>query len=246
MNQHSSCGCSTTNQHNQQWIITVRAPNQSTVDHHSPCAQSINSESAQLMRVFNSESTQIMHTINSESPQSVRSTNSGSSQFMPTTNNGWTQPARTVQPTMHSPCKQSTSRTCRVRGGPRAMQMLKHPLKGAGSHPLTQAKSAQHCSATRRLPCKRAHITWPSGQHGRYSALVPCSNHMPHTFNTHSTHTLLSTHSTHTLPTLSPTHSKQTRRHQQKRNDLVQKHYRTAHTSTIHTPKTNTTTPTQT
>jgi hypothetical protein len=150
------------------------------------------------MRVFNSESTQIMHTINSESPQSVRSTNSGSSQFMPTTNNGWTQPARTVQPTMHSPCKQSTSRTCRVRGGPRAMQMLKHPLKGAGSHPLTQAKSAQHCSATRRLPCKRAHITWPSGQHGRYSALVPCSNHMPHTFNTHSTHTLLPTHSTHT------------------------------------------------
>ena len=150
------------------------------------------------------------------------------------------------QPTMHSPCRQSTSRTCRVRGGPRAIQMLKHPLKGAGSHPLTQAKSAQHCSATRRLPCKRAHITWPSGQHGRYSALVPCSNHMPHTFNTHSTHTLLSTHSTHTLPTLSPTHSKQTRRHQQKRNDLVQKHYRTAHTSTIHTPKTNTTTPTQT
>ena len=147
---------------------------------------------------------------------------------MPTTDNGWTQPARTVQPTMHSPCKQSTSRTCRVRGGPRAMQMLKHPLKGAGSHPLTQAKSAQHCSATRRLPCKRAHITWPSGQHGRYSALVPCSNHMPHTFNTHSTHTLLSTHSTHTLPTLSPTHPKQTQRHQHKRNDLVQKHYRTA------------------
>ena len=95
----------------------------------------------------------------------------------------------------HTLCYTST---CRVRGGPRAIQMLKHPLKGAGSHPLTQAKSAQHCSATRRLPCKRAHITWPSGQHGRYSALVPCSNHMPHTFNTHSTHTLLPTHSTHT------------------------------------------------
>ena len=95
--------------------------------------------------------------------------------------------------------KQAPCNTSRVRGGPRAIQMLKHPLKGAGSHPLTQAKSAQHCSATRRLPCKRAHITWPSGQHGRYSALVPCSNHMPHTFNTHSTHTLLSTHSTHTL-----------------------------------------------
>ena len=156
-----------------------------------------NNEPTQI-RMFNNESTQIMRTINSESPQSVRSTNSGSSQFMPTTNNGWTQPARTVQPTMHSPCKQSTSRTCRVRGGPRAIQMLKHPLKGAGSHPLTQAKSAQHCSATKRLPCKRAHITWPSGQHGRYSALVPCSNHMPHTFNTHSTHTLLPTHSTHT------------------------------------------------
>jgi hypothetical protein len=32
---------------NQQWVIKVLAPNQSTVDHQSPCAQSINSESAQ-------------------------------------------------------------------------------------------------------------------------------------------------------------------------------------------------------
>jgi hypothetical protein len=63
---------------NQQWIIKVRALNQSTVNQ-------LNSESADFMRMFNNESTQIrmfnnestqiMHTINSESPQSVRSIN---------------------------------------------------------------------------------------------------------------------------------------------------------------------------
>ena len=182
------------------------------------------------MHTINSEPPKPMRSINSKPPQSMQTTNSGPSQIVRQINNGWAQPARTGQPTMHSPCKQSTLRTCRVRGGPRAMQMLKHPLKGAGSHPLTQAKSAQHCSATRRLPCKRAHITWPSGQHGRYSALMLSAmsqSHVPHiqhTFDTRSTHTP-TTHAAHTV-THTATHTlKTTRRHQQKRNDLVQKHY---------------------